>query len=139
MAFLRTQKLEDPTLNLTSLVDIMFILILFLVLTAHYTKIASLKVNLPKAASATAAQEEEFFVVVLKNDGQIFLNDKNISIPELKNAYQELVQKDAAKAPHIVVRADEASQTGLLVRVMDLARQAGLSKIAIEALKTSAK
>ena len=132
----RKAKREEIEMNMTTLVDIMFILILFLILTAHYSKISSLKVSLPKAESGeTSSPEEKRILVTLLSDGTTLLNGKRTTEEALAAAFAELKKAKTETPPQVVIQADKASQTGLLVHVMDLASKEGLNRISIEAVR----
>jgi len=136
----RKAKKESMDINMTALVDIMFILIIFLLVTAHYSKIASLKVSLPKASSAqTSAEEVDRVVVTLMADGTIHMNENQVTEDELSKQLSSFKKENLEEQLQVVIRADRTSQTGLLVRVMDIASKEGLTRISIEAIKGSSK
>ncbi|MBI2068274.1 MAG: biopolymer transporter ExbD [Deltaproteobacteria bacterium] len=134
MAFLKKRVEEEVGFNVTPLVDVMFNLLIFIIITAQYSNIQSLKVNLPKAQSGTTMEkEEETIVVTLTKEGQVHLNDEKIPLDDLKPRLVSLSARE--NPPRVILQADRDSTTGGLVKVMDLASQAGLKKISIETKK----
>lgn len=134
MKFIRNPS-EEPSLNLTPLVDIMFILILFLVVTAQYSKLTTIKVSLPKVSSAGQPAEPKSWVVSLFGDGSIALNGENMTEEGLREKLQRGGEETAH--PSVILQADTDSRSGQMVHLMDMIRGAGIQKISIEALKNS--
>ncbi|MBI2083860.1 MAG: biopolymer transporter ExbD [Deltaproteobacteria bacterium] len=133
MAFRRFRKNEEEGINTTPLVDVMFNLLIFIIITAQYSNIQSLKVNLPKAQSGTGLEKTEQIVLTLTRDEKIYLNDKPVIVETLKEQLQPFAKKE--DQPRVILQADEGSTTGGLVRLMDIASQVGLKKISIETRK----
>lgn len=126
----RRRKREEEAINPTPLVDVMFNLLIFIVVTAQYSNLQSLKVNLPKAQTGAALEKTENVVITLTRDERIFLNNSPVAVDQLKEKLAPLAKK--GEQPRVILQADEGSTTGKLVTVMDLASQAGLKKISIE-------
>ena len=133
MAFRRKRR-EEESINPTPLVDVMFNLLIFIIVTAQYTNAQALKVNLPKAQSGTAIEQKiEKVVITVTKDGGVSLNGKLTDPAVLEGLLGPLGKKEPQ--PAVLVEADEGSTTGHLVKVMDLASKAGLKKISIETRK----
>ena len=130
----RKRRREEESVNPTPLVDVMFNLLIFIIVTAQYSNIQSLKVNLPKAETgATLEKTEEQIVIALTKDERLFLNDSAVTWEKLKAQLTPMAQRK--EQPRVILQADEGSTTGKLVRVMDYAQQVGLKKISIETKK----
>ncbi len=116
-------------LEITPLVDVVFLLLIFFLLTATYVKNPSLDINLPKASIKQTANHNKEIGIAVKQDGEIRYDNEDVSIEKLEGilsaAYSE--NKDAI----IVIRADKKSQHGRVVEVMDLAKKVGFAKLAI--------
>jgi len=90
-------------------------------------------VNLPKAVTGASLEKEESVVITITREEAVFLNNQPVPIETLKERLGALARRE--ETPRVILQADEGSKTGQLVRVMDLASQAGLKKISIETRK----
>lgn len=132
MAFRRKRR-EEESINPTPLVDVMFNLLIFIIVTAQYTNAQALKVNLPKAQSGASIEKVEKVLISVTKEGGLFINGRPTEPPALESSLMPLGKK--APQPAVLIQADEGSSTGKLVTVMDLASRAGLKKISIETKK----
>ena len=121
---------ESMVMNLTPLVDVMFILLIFLVVTAHYSALHSINVDLPKAESAEATGDIKAIVISLTKDEKVYLAGSPITMEKLRFEIKNLSKQKPQ--PVVLIQADEKVATGRLVSVMDTVSQAGLSKISLQ-------
>ncbi|MBI2337341.1 MAG: biopolymer transporter ExbD [Deltaproteobacteria bacterium] len=129
----RKKKREEEAINPTPLVDVMFNLLIFIIITAQYTNIQALKVNLPKSQVGTQIEKTEKIVIGVTQQEEIFLNERPVDMSGLEAALAPLGKKQIQ--PAVFIQADEGSTTGKLVTIMDLVSKAGLNKISIETKK----
>lgn len=120
---------DDPIIdiNVTPLVDVVLVLLIIFLATSYLIAQQSFKVELPKA-SQTVATEARTIAVMVKADGEIVLDGQTVSPEALESALVERVQ--ANPQLQVVVGADEQVAHGRVVTVMDVARRAGVSKLA---------
>ncbi len=115
-------------INVTPMVDVMLVLLVIMIVSAQYIVSQSIKVELPKAASASESVAS-VAAVTLTKDGKTFYNQEALSEPELvshlHNAYAS--NKDL----NLIVTADKEVQHGRVVHVIDLAKLEGIVKFAI--------
>ena len=118
----------ETGLNITPLVDIVFLLLIFFLLTAFFIKPEGLGVRLPQAHGAPLSGEEEIIVVV-QADGGVVLSGVEVSLEELA----EQVRKALTEAPSrpVVIKADRRVVLGKAVQVMDRVKKAGAQKLVI--------
>lgn len=125
---LERSKGSEPIseINVTPMVDVMLVLLVIFILTAPLMA-SSIKLDLPKTDAATASEAPEFVMLVVDKAGQIFLNDKTITLGGLKTS----LSQTAAQNPdtEVQLRADEAVPYGRVVEVMGAAQKAGLNRI----------
>lgn len=133
MSLFRKRHREEEGINPTPLVDVMFNLLIFVIITAQYTNIQSLKVNLPKAQTGVTSEKTEQVIITVMKTGDMLLNGKPTNELALEKELAPLGQKEPQ--PAVYIQADEGSTTGILVKAMDLASKAGLHKISIETKK----
>ncbi|MCK4705740.1 MAG: biopolymer transporter ExbD [Gammaproteobacteria bacterium] len=120
---------RHKTPNLTPLIDIVFLLLVFFMLTAHFVKDQSLDINLPEANSATNLEDQGALEIVINNNGDILIDKKIIKPDELAVALQQSLQARSNK--QVILRGDKSSKLDLTVQVMDAARKAGAESLDI--------
>ena len=133
MLFQRKRRREEEGVNPTPMVDVMFNLLIFIIVTAQYTNVQALKVNLPKARTGAYIEKAERVVITVTREHAILLDGRETSPEGLETSLAPLGKKEPQ--PTVLIQADEGSTTGNLVTVMDLASKAGLKKISIETKK----
>lgn len=133
---IRKQRVEFEGLQrnrkiptLTPLIDIVFLLLVFFMLTAHFVKDQSLDINLPEAESAKSLDKDEALKIVLDNSGHVLINNKHIAPGELDKVIKEMLQGRTNK--QVILKGDKISELGLTVKVMDAARKAGAESLDI--------
>jgi len=117
-------------INVTSLIDVLFVLLLFLVVSTTFKEQAAVNLTLPRSSSTDAAPEGPA-VVVLTAGGETYLNDRRLPEAELRLALRQL--QAATGEDRLVLRADAHSQHGDVVRLIDDARASGFTKVSLSA------
>ena len=123
----REKRKTVRILNVTSLVDVMFILIIFFVLSTTFIEQPNIKLELPTARHSEKSSVEPTVLVTLGRGGEIFLNEKPVLKPELEARLREALVRVADKT--LVLRADKRVPYGAVVFVMDTAKAVGYKKI----------
>jgi biopolymer transport protein ExbD len=116
-------------LNLTPLIDIVFLLLVFFMLTAHFIEDEAIAIDLPKAENSASSEEINYVEVTLTPDGQLLVD----GFPSSVEALEERL-RGALHAPEkrlIRFKGDTAAQFGLAVKVIDAARAAGAESLDI--------
>ena len=130
MAFGRLERPQGSQpmseINVTPLVDVMLVLVVIFIITAPLLA-SSIRLDLPKADGAQPGDAPRFVTVVLDKAGQVFVNDKPVTPPQL--AEQLAAAAQANPDTEIQLRADQAVPYGRIVEVMGVAHKAGLSRI----------
>ncbi len=129
-------KEESVEVNLTPLIDVVFLLLIFFMVTTAFDRHARLKVSLPESSSKASQQQAEPLVLSIDAKGNYFLNDRqlvNRQLDTLKQALQKTIGKDKRdyKDVALVLRADANTPHQSVVRAMDAASQLGLSRLSI--------
>lgn len=114
------------------MVDTLFLLLAFFVVTTTFVEQPSIRLDLPSTKHADVAKLEDLIVTIDK-EGEMFLKQKPVTAWELGEAFREAVRK--RKETILILRADKDANYGSVVAVMDIARGAGLKRIT--ALTTS--
>jgi len=128
MAFLR-KKREDPRVDLTSMVDVVFLLLIFFMISTTFVETPGLTVDLPESSAKTQVKEPEEIKVYLSRDGAIAIGDTPVTMAQFR---AKLLSYGArAKETTFVLLADKEAFHGRVVELMDEARKAGFGKLAI--------
>ncbi len=119
-------------IDITSLIDLVFLLVAFFMVTSRLGSESSIEVNLPKAM--TASQEKESRVTLsVKKDNTIYLNEKPVSRDELIQRIKEMdLEPDKAS---IIIRGDRESNYETIVSVMDALRRSGLPRFTLSTVR----
>lgn len=113
-------------INVTPLVDVMLVLLVIFILTAPLLT-SAIRLDLPQSQASQAGEAPESITLSLTTTGEIFINDKPVSMAELPNAFQQVaIQKPQVE---VQLRADQAVPYGQVLNLMGLAQQAGLTRI----------
>lgn len=129
-------KEETVDVNLTPLIDVVFLLLIFFMVTTTFDRHARLKVSLPESSAKASQQQAEPLVLSIDAKGNYFLNDRqliNRQLDTLKQALQKTIGKDKKdyKDVALVLRADANTPHQSVVRAMDAASQLGLTRLSI--------
>jgi biopolymer transport protein ExbD len=116
-------------INVTPLVDIMLVLLIIFMLTAHLIAKQAIEVQLPKAAQSTAV-EATTLAVTLTREGRMFLNGVETTPAALRNAVQAAVSKDAKT--QVIIAGDKNVSHGRVVWVLDVVKSLGVTQFAIQ-------
>ncbi len=135
MRLLVKQK-NRMSINLTPLIDVLFILIIFFAVSSTFLEQPGIELDLPKAKSSEGHTTQKVIIYVDK-DQNIFLNDNIVSINNLIDEVKKL--SDIRKDKSIVVKADAAVPHGLVITIMDILRQQGIYKIVVSTVKPQEK
>ena len=139
MAREKTKIKKAEELDLTPMIDVVFQLLIFFMVTAVFAITPGLDIKLPEAETAQAPDKENLFIVV-DQDGNMKLNHKSVTFANLKD---ELVSKRAIldNTTAIIIQGDERATHGQIVNIMDIAREVGLldQVIATEPSRRSGK
>lgn len=125
----RNRERKRLVINITSLIDILFLLIIFFVVTSTFLEQPGMRLDLPTAESAEAQAVDEL-VIDLDAAGRMQLAGRRVAAAELRAALAaELAGQESGRV--LVIRADRAVEHGLVVEVMDAARRAGVQDLVI--------
>ena len=128
MAFLR-KKRETPRVDLTSMVDVVFLLLIFFMISTTFVEAPGITVKLPESSSQQRKQESEEVKVYLSRDGVISLGKEQIEQEELRRRLR--AYGDRAAGTTFLLLADEEALHGKVVALMDMAKESGFEKLAI--------
>jgi biopolymer transport protein ExbD len=120
----------DEEFNLTPLLDVVFIILIFFVVTASFVKDTGVEVSRPSAQSAER-QERTHIQIAITSQDQIWIDSQSVGVGALRAQVERLHAQNPEGG--VVIQADRNATTGLLVTVLDQVRLAGIADIAIAA------
>lgn len=135
---LKPDRKEEIDLNLTPLIDVVFLLLIFFMVSTTFEQTSKLKIDLPEASAKAEQQDSQKIVIGIDVKGRFYINDRQLVNTQLKTLKIALmkVAGDKKDIP-IVLRADAKTPHQSVVTAMDAAAQVGLTRLSISTLETS--
>jgi biopolymer transport protein ExbD len=131
MNFQRGTRHEEPEINLIPLIDVVLVIIIFLMLTTSFSKVAGLEINLPTAQGESAAAPPEEIVVVVSAAGEVLINRQAVrgrDISAIAAALERAIPP-GGEQPVVVINADAKAAHQHVIDVMQAAQRTGLGHI----------
>jgi biopolymer transport protein ExbD len=121
---------EENEINITPMLDVVFIMLIFFIVTASFVKEAGIDVNRPDAETAVR-QERANILIAISENNDIWIDQRMVDPRALRANIERLRAENPEGS--VVIQADKKSVTETLVTVMDAARQAGVYNVSIAA------
>jgi biopolymer transport protein ExbD len=131
MKLSRTQP-KKVTLNITSLIDVLFILIIFFTVSSTFLEQPGIELRLPEAESSETHTAEKV-IVFIDASGGIYINKNQVEMEHLAQTVADLLSAQSEKT--VVLTADEKVTHGIIIKVMDLLRKKGIYKIIVSTVR----
>lgn len=128
MRRLRSRQDEDPAIDLTPMLDVVFIMLIFFIVTATFIKESGVEITRPKAVT-TLEHQKVRILVGLDAQNRIWVDRKQTSLAALRPLIERLRLEHPQSGA--VIQADVAANTGTLVQLIDQLRLAGIEHIAL--------
>ena len=131
MKFISATPVEEVNINLTPLIDVVFLLLIFFMVSTTFDTTSQLKIKLPEASQDEAIKPKQPLYLVINMEGNFFLNARELSSQKseaLSLALQRVL--DGSDRP-IVIQSDAASPVQSLVTAMDVVARLGLTQVSI--------
>ena len=123
---------EESNLDLTPMLDIVFIMLIFFIVTTSFIKESGIEVNRPNAETAERDQKGNILVAISENN-EIFIDRRKVDLKAIRPNIIRLKAENPEGS--VIIQADQNSKTGLLVETMDQVRLAGVQNVSIAAEK----
>jgi biopolymer transport protein ExbD len=134
--FRERKKGRSMVLNVTSLVDVLFLMLIFLLVTTTFGRSPAVTVTLPRSATAEETVDTPS-IVYLTMDGHMFVNQQPVVESELRGLLERL-RTDTGE-DRMVLRADAGAEHGDVVRLIDIIKQSGFTRISLSARAAGAE
>ena len=119
---------EEEDINLTPMLDVVFILLIFFIVTANFIKEPGLEVNRPDAATSNI-QENAAILIAIGATNDIWIDGRRVDVRQVKANITELLADNPQGS--VVIQADEKAQADAIIQVMDQSREAGVYAISL--------
>ncbi len=123
------RRRSSMVLNLTPLIDIVFLLLIFFMLTSRFIEEQQIPVDLPDARISGETRDDAFVQVTLTPDGRILVAGEEVPLEALEQRLRQALKTDGRR--FVRLRGDEGARFGLGVQVIDAARNAGAASVDI--------
>ncbi len=134
MKFREEKKGNGLVLNVTSLIDVMFLLLIFFMVTSTFRNQPAINLVLPRSSTATDTVDTPT-IIFLTADGEAYINDALVTIDKLPSVLAQL-HADGGD-DRMVLRADEKTSHGDVVEMIDLIKTSGFQKVSLSARSVS--
>ena len=123
----QTRRNNEPEVNLTPLIDVVFLLLIFFMVSTTFEKESEISIELPEASGATSTKQKVVIEISIDNQGHYFVNQKRIKDEEIETLMSAIkLERGDEKKPKLIISADKMTPHQAVVRAMDAARQLGL-------------
>lgn len=124
---------QDASVDITPMLDVVFIMLIFFIVTATFVKLAGIEVDAPKASTAVV-QEKANILIAIDANNKVWINRREVDLRALRPNIERLHAENPKGI--VVIQADKMSRNETLVKVMDASRKAGVYDIALAADKS---
>jgi biopolymer transport protein ExbD len=122
---------DDVGVDMSPLMDCVFILLIFFIVTTTFVEETGVEVDKPQAASSVQL-EKTSILIALTDKGEVVYGGNEIGIGGVQPLVRRMLQKEDVP---VIIQADTASQSGMLVRIIDEAKLGGATKVSLASLK----
>lgn len=119
---------ENTEVNLTPMLDVVFIMLIFFIVTTSFIKESGIEINRPESNDASPRPDAQV-LVALSPEGAVWVDGRAIDAHRVGEEVAGMISEDGS----VVIQADRESTTGLLIEVMDRLEQAGVDQVAVAA------
>ncbi len=129
-----SRKKKKSIINITSLIDVLFLLLIFLMVSSSFLKEQGIKLDLPETGKTVLVEKKKFTLFVRK-DGQLYLNEKKITLESLEKTLKKNLQK--IKDESLILKGDKKIEYGRVVKIMEIVKKSGIKRLIIGTKKSA--
>ncbi|AIY65880.1 MULTISPECIES: ExbD/TolR family protein [Pseudoalteromonas] len=124
----RIREDEDAAVDMTPMLDIVFIMLIFFIVTTSFVKEAGIDVNKPKAAQATKKKNANIFIAI-RGNGEVWMDKRQVDVERVSANIERLLAEQPTEI--VIIQADKEAKHGVVMKVMDQIKATGDLKISI--------
>lgn len=121
-----SQEMEEASVDITPMLDVVFIMLIFFIVTTSFVKEAGIEINRPQASTSESKDSASIFIAISER-GEIWIDNRRVDVTSVRANVERL--KAESPEGSVVIQADKYSQTGILVEVVDQVRSAGVENV----------
>ncbi len=129
MQLRRKKRIESPP-DITPMIDVVFLLLIFFMISTTFINTPGIKITLPEATSEEIKIEKTTIRLAISDKGDIYIDEEKVDVTDLGNIFTSAAKE--AKESIVIISADENASHGTVVEVMDSAKHSGITRLAIE-------
>jgi biopolymer transport protein ExbD len=132
----RKKQGEEDDINMTPMLDIVFIMLIFFIVTASFVKEVGLDAKLPPPAqNKQDKRKATSIVILLEHTGAVWMNGRQVDVRQISaNIQRSMAEQQKTDVP-VIIQSDTRTKNGLVIRVIDQAKEAGAKNISISSKK----
>lgn len=126
----RTKETDNIDVNITPLIDVVFLLLIFFMVSTTFEHDSEINLTLPKASKEMSQPREEIIKIAIDNESNVYINDNRLIDSQISTIKEVIYQQVAdVEDASIIISADEKTPYFMVIRTMDAARQLGVLNI----------
>ncbi len=123
-------KVEDAEIDMTPMLDVVFIMLIFFIVTTSFVKESGVTVNKPYAPTAIKKKNASIFVAI-KEDGTIWVSKKEVDVKNLRGLIEDIKLENPDG--QVVIQSDKRAKNGILLKTIDAIKSAGVKDVSVAA------
>ena len=124
----RDKSKRKININITSLIDVLFLLLIFFIVSSRFIEQPAMKLELPETTMKKSTELKGYTLFITK-DGSLYINEDKVGEDGLKERLEEIAPEIKEKG--LVIKADENVEYGVVIRAMDTAKNSGITKLIV--------
>ena len=124
----RIREEDEAAVDMTPMLDIVFIMLIFFIVTTSFVKEAGIDVNKPKAAQATKKKNANIFIAI-RGNGEVWMDKRQVDVERVSANIERLLAEQPTEI--VIIQADKEAKHGVVMKVMDQIKATGDLKISI--------
>jgi len=128
MRFKRNKRVETPP-DITPMIDVVFLLLIFFMLSTTFIVQPGITISLPKSSAEEIKKQKEEIEISISREGGFYLDGNKVDLETLKEIFIDAAE--ASMESVVIINADEKASHGDVVAVMDIAKESGITKLAV--------
>lgn len=120
---------EEAAIDMTPMLDVVFIMLIFFIVTTSFIKEAGISVQRPKASQAKPLQPQKTIFIAINERGEIWMDKRQVDVERVSANIERMIAEQPSDS--VILQADKDTGHGMVVKVMDQIKAAGIEKINI--------
>lgn len=127
---LAERRSEEPQLNLTPLIDVVFLLLIFFMVSTTFSRESEISIDLPESSGEVVQEEQQVVEISIDSEGRYYINEQQVANTRIDTLKRALRQATAEQSePQLIISADAKTPHQAVISAMDAARQVGLVRL----------